>query len=399
MHYLYGDSSPFPLQENFLDNLSDLTRTVVTILQIDEAIRLARERTRQAKQEAFQARGQLAALGEALMGTLQDQLGSAPPAMVTRTAEVLQQISRRVIDDARHDVVSQHERGLRELEQAIQRERASVRPLLGRYLLRHELPDSEWELGWRVDSSTVTAEASACAACGLAASYRLVIPEASRWTRAIRVGDLSPGLRVELPRRSALRRRPRLRPVKLSKLLVTGAELSAGCSSLSLRWDDRHQGEGYRLTQSGDEPPVIRSLEQTAGEIHLAGTEAEEVRRLLQVAAQDLLPLTHERGVVIDLTLDRVPVGELEDLTRLARVLIGAVAHLVREIVLRSPSNDELSLKRVVGERRREEIYLPTRELTEMIGSLRREQRLHFGPFGILPAALRVETGGRAAAA
>jgi hypothetical protein len=69
-------------------------------------------------------------------------------------------------------------------------------------------------------------------------------------------------------------------------------------------------------------------------------------------------------------------------------VLIDAVAPLVRELVLRSPSADELCLKRDVGDGRREEVFIPVSAITDKIALLPAEQRVCFDPFGISPPVL-----------
>jgi hypothetical protein len=310
--------------------------------------------------------------------------------MVSRTAHVLQQISQRVVDDAQHDLVTERDQTLSDLERSIIQRRESVGPLLERYLLRHELPGSAWGLRWRVQPSApqaVTSEASALAPCGLESSYRLEIPGSDRWAGPVGVGDLCPELEIELPRSSAFRR-----TVRFSQLLVTAVDLSssAGRRTLKLHREDRLQEPGYELVQSRDELPVVHSLDRSgasAAEIHFAGTEAEEVQRLIEKVAQDLLPLVHCRVEMTAASLDERPLSELEDLSGLASALVGSLAPFVREIVLRSPNSDELCLKRGTGERQREELFVPTREITSMIQSLPEEQQVLFAPFSLAPAS------------
>jgi hypothetical protein len=391
MKYLYGDSTPFPLDEDFLENLSELTRTAVSILQAEAATMQSRERSRQVVAETDHERKQLTMLGQSVLGAIRAHASCAPPPSVDGAAARLTQSTQGVVEVAQQELINRRDQMLRELDQSIRRERGRVRPLLEQYLVKHELPGTVWGLSWRVEASKqleVISKALAVAECGLESSYRLGIPSSDRWSGPVRVGDLSPGLCVDLPRRSLLSKTPRMRPVRLAKLFITAADLSPERQALTLHEKAHVQRGGYELFQAAGEEPLVQPIDRAGTlepTVHLAGAEAAEVGLLIQKAASELLPHTRRRAVLTDVALQEQPLTELEDLTGLATTMIGAVARLVREIVLRSPNSDELSLKRVVGERLREEVFVPTRELTSMIKALPPQQRVHFGPFGLGP--------------
>ena len=46
MAYLYGDSTPFPLNENYIDTIRDAVELCTTLLQIDRTLEQLRQQTR-----------------------------------------------------------------------------------------------------------------------------------------------------------------------------------------------------------------------------------------------------------------------------------------------------------------------------------------------------------------
>jgi hypothetical protein len=391
MSYLYGDSTPFPFDENYLETLVDLTEAVVAILRIDEATAQTQQRSQHVISSAEKDVRWLSELGKLAATTITERLEGAPSPYSSREAARLLRATKGIVEEGRQHLLNRRDASLRELESSKARQRSQLEPVLEQLLLARELPGSEWGLSWRVladRTPSVVSEALVMASCGIEATFRLDIPQSHPWSQPVRVGDLSQGLCVQIDSKGSIfGNRTRRKKVNLSRLFVCAVDLSSERCALTLKRRPQDQDPAYEIIAT-DVALTIQPGEGIGtmeGTVYLEGTEAEQARCLVDAVRKALRPLVRHRVVMTDFALNDKPLGELADLGGLARVLIASVAPYVQEIVRRSPTACELSLKRDIGERKREELFVPVAELTFLIVSLPSHKRSFFDAFGLPP--------------
>lgn len=391
MRYLYGDSTPFPLTENFLETLLDLTDAAVALIGVDQAVRSALNQTETVKQDAQRDQRWLEELQTSITSSLRDHGTRAATPLLASISTELQRAMQSVVDQSRRRLVDLRDNTLRELESAAMVKTSTIHQILEVFLLHNSLPDTEWGLSWKLHwhrkPLRIEASALAVAQCGLEASFALDIPPTTPWSKLVRVGDLKPDLRIHLPKRSGRSQRQLdTKQVKLARYYCTTVDLSPKRQALRLQPRLHDPARGLEIVRNVDTHEI--SLQQdgkTGMEMqrhYLGGADANDVRELFDTVALSLLPYVHKRQTLLEARFRETPIGALRSPAELAKVMIEVAAPYARELAKRSPSRAELSLKREVDNRRREEIFVPISEITDKIKVLPEFQRSCFDPFG-----------------
>ena len=144
MRYLYGDSSAFPLNENFIETLVAATDCAVALLEVDERIDHARKSAEEANAAATRELADLSQLAlrvEQALAT-RDHLSAA-------TAKVASSVAREAkaqLDRARAGVEAWCEAKIREASEGCGP--ADVMAPVHRFTVRHQLPCTAWGLRW-----------------------------------------------------------------------------------------------------------------------------------------------------------------------------------------------------------------------------------------------------------
>ncbi|MEM9491932.1 MAG: hypothetical protein AAGC55_22495, partial [Myxococcota bacterium] len=82
MKYLYGDATPFPLQENFIDTISAATDACVALFTLDEELGERRRNATQLRKQAEEELNRLGVLSTALEVALRPFVSDAEAAGV-----------------------------------------------------------------------------------------------------------------------------------------------------------------------------------------------------------------------------------------------------------------------------------------------------------------------------
>jgi hypothetical protein len=387
MSYLYGDSSPFPLEGDFLETLVELTAAAVGILDVHHQTADARLRMRQLAAVADRDAKWLTELCHGMMERVRGETANAPSNEASRESTQLLEACRAVAVQGRDRIVARRNAVLSELEATLANQRGVVQVILERFLLGWELPNAMWGISWRVNpgpSRSVVSEALVMSPCGLEATFKLDIEEGNQWCRPVRVDELVDDLRVQIPRRSGIRRRMVFRNTQISRFYIVAADWSPDRCALTLQRKPNDGSGGYEIVRTFEELTIQpqEAIGDPTMTAHPTGDEAKAVHDLVNAVDCSLRPLKRQRVLVTEIAVDEKPLGQVKDLVGLARLLIDAVAPYVREVVQRSPVSQELSIKRDLGDRRREEIFVPTGEIAALIASLPPNLRAQFAPFG-----------------
>ena len=147
--YLFGDATPFPLDENFVETLTVLTDACVALFRADVAAESRRVKAEAARKVAADELVKLDSLEQWVNDAVRSMLPANP-----KTASESENAAVRIVKSA--EAVLKQSRG------SIAKKRdAAVRVALGyklpnsvrdpveRFLLKYQLPNTRWSLHWK----------------------------------------------------------------------------------------------------------------------------------------------------------------------------------------------------------------------------------------------------------
>lgn len=383
MRYLYGDLTPFPHEVNYIELIRDTTELCAALLQIDEVIEGHQAQTVQENQSVQQTLAEFKQVAKDLAEALHPHITSATNQIVKEVSSRLVQSVRGVMENAQSTLVSRRDAALAGAESKIRAERARILPAMERLLLRHELANTTWTLRWSAGGEDpAEAQARASTPFGLQALFQLEIPPGSPWSRPVKVGDVEQSMAVHLPkkgRRGSTRRRydleryflTELSREQLGALLVVRKALKPSSPGFAFRW------QGNDLVVLPVDDPSF-----TGGPYPVDEADAAAALQMRETAESHLKPLVQGRVRLLAATHNGTDVARMNP-APLARLLLKAIAPYTREIVARSGLAGELTLKRVVEDGRREEVFITARELTELYARLSPERQAAFDELGL----------------
>ena len=387
--YLYGDSTESPLEINYIEFLRDALDFAVEILVADHRIHSLQEDCEERKRSAEVELGQLRQLSDRVSQAL-----DAPPGGPSSSAFRCAMMVRQSSDDAIKRTIGQIKQALNDqLTQVvgqISRERSgNLRAL--ELLLRHrDLPDSTHhvEVVLAGDGRGYTAQVRGKADIGVEWLQSLDIPSSHMFAHLVRVERLSPNLEVRVPEKGGwMRKGMRMRTHRITNKFVTEVIRAAHQTTIKLREAPAEDEAGYNILVTLIEPRVRLVRVEKGGE-HSPPFEPvdEDVTKFLEVASQLVdaaEELTESRGPLREARFEGKPIGEHENPSSLVKRLIGKMAPVVQEIARHSLSPDELVLKRVLADDRREEVFAAKADLLAKLDPVPLGLRGVFAPLGL----------------
>ena len=385
--YLYGDSTPSPLQSNYIEFLRDTVDFCVQILAVESRVHESKERTeslgRWATEEVERVEKVEAAVARALV-----PLSPTPDSAVGRCAQAIlaaaAQAVRQEADNIRGQVAAQVGR----MENQTAGEASACLKALEVLLAKHDLPHATSGQSLVLkDDGRYRCRLHMTTPMGLAADLAVEIPDGHLFSEPVRVDRLVERLEVQAPEVGGwLHREVKVRAHRLEKLYVTELRLGPDETVLGLRNGPRDQAQGFDIVFHDEGPAATLTTisDREAGphgaSFDLTGNDLEGLlvfRDKLRVAARSL---EREGRTLMLATFDDVPLGHPEKLPDLVQRLVGVMAPVVQEIAARSSSPDEFVLRRHLGGDRREEIFLPKADLMRRLEPLPPERRVLFDP-------------------
>jgi hypothetical protein len=394
MAYLYGDSSPFPLNENFIETLRGATDTCIALLQADEGMEQVRDSSEQEKRNAERDLAGVEKLSSSLSQAIASHEVDPGSPYVGEVHARLMTNLRSVCESAARDIVSRRDSGLMKMESQLGVERGRVPQALERFLLRHELPETQWSFNWLVragatqGASQAHAWAVARTPSGLEATFELDLSASGLWSRPFRVGEVRPDVVIQLPRTGRWNREAALKEERLDKYVVTEVSLTPGrCAMVVRKKAETSPGLEFMISQSEATGVTVKALDDPTGPdepVLMESVDAAAIAGLWETLAVRLRPLADNRARMVQALLEGTPIAEIESPARVASLIVSAISPYVREMVKRSAVSGELVLKREVGDGRREEIFISVRELTDKFGKLSAKRQAFFEEFGLV---------------
>lgn len=401
MSYLYGDSTTFPYDVDYIDLSRHGVECAMQLLSAQHAILSALAREEAQSQGRNVDRARLIGMAEAVENALTPFLNAESEQLVRAAARALQ-AAKTALDDERAEGDRRANESATHAQHVIQRASESAHRALETFLSRHDVPETELGLTLScAGEQGYGGEVAIRSPFGIRATFALRTGAEHGWVRARRVGDLAPGLEIHVPQHSGwISKRVELAPVKLDRLFfnrvrVAGAELelvltktASGGSGYRISVDLR--GERGVLATPLSDTPADTGLADADPPLTLDGEDAARMLELSQRVIESVQGLTSLRGSMRSVSLDDQPLEQVGWPETTAHRLLAELAPVVLEISRRSGAPGELVLRRDVGDGRREEIYVTKAELWERLLVLPPERRAAFGALGLTAPTLTV---------
>ena len=386
MSHVYGDSTPFPYDSNFIEQIRKTVDCGVALLEAEVAIRAVRERAVSVEQLRKTERTRLAALSDALKLTMTAFMSSSSE-RISRGAGRILELARGVLDGEVSaldgHVMDSQTHGAREIEHA----REKVYRAIEAFTLSHDLPHTETRVRLVAGEDAYAGTAAVQTPFGIESIFSLAIPAAHPWGKPRRVLDLSASTEIHLPAETGIfSKRVTLQPFKLDRLFVAEASYGPDKAIIALRKAPR-SGSGYEVELLFDEHRVLLrrlgedgSAEPLSELIELAGEDLVHVERLWNRIHESAADLVERRQTMTSATFDGKNLRDDDAPHEILTRLLNVVAPVVQEIAQRSGAPGELVLRRDVGQGRREEIFITKAELHEKVETLPEAMRPFFDP-------------------
>lgn len=359
----YGDGSPFPFDEAFLDLLSDAVEACTAMLEATARL----ERRRAEAEAVLEAIGEeerrLLLFERAVAAACGPDPGASTPAL--RAAERTRSAMATAVELSREQLkqISAVKAAAPSWRGTAQR----VHDAAGRFFARRLLPGARLAWAWDVSGPVPRAEAATQDA-RFRVLFDLEVPPLFR--APVRIDALVPELTVHLPRQRWLRA-PVEAAIPLGRCLLAAARHDDRGRELLIRKPD---GSGWRIELPQDGQPSVTALDRRGRAAGTGLVGEGELAPLIAAIDRELAPARLPRAAR-EVLLDGTPVTELEDTTLATRALLDEIGPTVRQIRQRSRVPGELSLKRDVTDGVREELYVSRTSLTAHYAGLPPELR------------------------
>lgn len=360
----YGDGTPFPFGDAFLDMLVDAVEACTAMLIATASL----DRRRADADAVLEAIGEEERRLVLLERAVAAACGPAPdrqstPAM--RAAEQTRSAMELAIAQSREQLklISTQKAATPSWDRTARR----VRDAAGRFFARRLLPGTRWAWAWDARGAAARGEAASQDA-RFRVTFDLDLPHA--WSAPVRIDALVPDLVVHLPVRRWLRSTVDA-AVPLGRYHLVAARHDDRGRELVIRKPD---GSSWRIDLPRDGQPGAIALDRR-GRATGTGLVGESELAPLWDALERELPTQQLRREARDVFLGGTSVAELADTTLAARALLDEIGPTVRAIRQRSRMPGELILKRDVSDGVREEIFVSRATLAASYSALPPEHR------------------------
>ena len=377
--YRYGDGTPFPLDENFIEVLTSAveacTNAFMPLTQLDHR----REQAKSAKADAEREVSRLNELDKTLTGAL------APYMVQDRSSQQTQEVAKKTLASAKV-AIQQARAQVEGRVQAIEAQSSArtaadaVLHALRPFFDHHGLPNSKWIMSWDVRAGEPSADAIASSS-RLTASFRLAVEQ---FRTPIRVDQLADAVIVHMMKKG-LFGGSKPAPVELGKYVMVAFERNHEAKVITLKEKPDKASQGLRFTVN-DHGATWQSI-SAGGDAEtdpnpLDVEDVDGIRRLGEGAYRALKDLMQHRTLV-DLALGSHALSELPEPRAVPMEVLQQLTPLARTIRERSRVHGELVLKRDLGGGRREELFVPRAQLSQHFAKLPPEYRKPFEDMGV----------------
>ena len=382
VNYLFGDSTESPFASNVLEFLRDALDFAIFLLQADEQIRLGHDRAAATTRQAEADLEHMTHFFGQVIGAIDGADKSQPDSPTARCAAQL----RGAILHSQ----GAWEGALRgDLEAAIGHYRAEEAALraecaraLAALLLAHEPHGTELSKRVSLLSRAYQATLFGQSAFGLGWTIGLLVPES--WSGIARVERFLPTLEIRAPQTSGwLMKEVTLRPQRLERHFLTELASDRETTTFKLRTEPEVEA-GFDVTcdPAGVSAVRVGSKDDAAlGSFELQPEDAKALRGFAQKLDEWASGLA--RQTLLSAFFEGADFLTLPAFAPLVVRLVAMLAPIVGEIARRSPTPNELVIRRLLADNRREEIFVGKATLRAKYAELPDAQRALFAPLGL----------------
>ncbi|HEX2687053.1 MAG TPA: hypothetical protein VHN14_10565 [Kofleriaceae bacterium] len=382
MQYLFGDSTASDLEFDYLAFTREVIDCAVVMAECEVTLAVTVEdrRTRELETAAVVAAvEELGKRASQVVGPVTKDQASTP---IGRCAAAITMAIREAVDKESLQVRAALAAERDEMDKQDQRQRERARDVLGKLLRTHDLPgaDKEFEVAWT--ATGVKATLRQRTGFGVEAMLSLEIPPSSVLGLDLRVDRIAENVEVHAHEIGGwLKKSDKLVAHKLGRYHVANVLVGSEATTVRLRMTPEANAVGFVVTarRTGE-----LTIEPTGGGPNREVAVDERGRPALRLLADRLeaavRALAETRTGTASVEIDGKPLAQHEHPQVLAERLIAAIAPTVQNIARHSRSPGELVLRRLIGENRREEIFVSTAELLKRLDGLPSHARELFAP-------------------
>jgi hypothetical protein len=375
--YRFGDGTAFPLEENFIDTLTQAVEACTQAFSPLAELDARREKAVVAERDSHREVDRLLELERVVESALGQFIGGSG-GLAQATAHKIVAATKQSVTAVKNQIEGRARALLADAEPRTASER--VQTAISPFFERAELPGTTWVSSW--DGRGTAARAEATSTSGrLQAMYTLDL--SGMWQLPIRNDIFAADAIVHLVRKRTFGK-AKPTPIDLSKMLMISIEQRARETILGMRESVKTQA-GYRfvLGEDGASFSTMGLTGELDSEVHAVGDEdLPNLRRLAEGALAQLATL-RARRTVRELRYSGEALSSLAEPKAFPLELLAQLTPLCRALRDRSPVAGELVLKRDIGDNRREELFVPRAQLAARFLPLPAEYRRPFEDMGL----------------
>ncbi|MEO8179126.1 MAG: hypothetical protein ABI895_09860 [Deltaproteobacteria bacterium] len=386
MSRVYGDSTPFPHDTDYINMLRDSIDCTVRLLSAQHSIFAAMERARAAERARETDVRELNGLFERVQAAVAPAISEGVDRTV-RTAAQIVAGARGMVDGATADLDAQVVAESAQARHIVDKARETVLHAVEHFMERHAPPRSRFSLQLLASAETNAGQITINTPYDLTTTFGVALPNTHAWARPRRISDFTPQLEIRLPKESGwISKRVEMAPTRIERMFISELVFGEHFGVLSLR-RGAASGPGYRLRVGLNDSitaaisPLKDDGSPDQGQpLVLEGKDLTAMVALWRAAADSIRDLPALRRRLVSATFIERPLMELDSPRLLAEAMVADIAPIVVEISKRSGAPGELVLRRTLGEGRREETYCTHAELVDKIRVLPPDLRAVFSP-------------------
>jgi hypothetical protein len=385
--FLYGDATPSPLKSDYIAFLRDAVDYAVEVLSADARTAAAAREVERLAEETELEIAAAEELATDVARALEGPSLRAPASLAGRCAARLQREARDLVraegEAARASVATERGR----LAQTVSKDSEACTKAFEALVLAHSLPDA---LGVTTVKLGGASRYDAILECqtpyGLEWSTDLEIPATHALSRVLRIERLVERLEVEAPEEGGwIHKEVRNRPQRLDRLYLLALSVHPAESAVRLRSAQDGTGAGFDILFQSEPSRIqlVRITESGAADdaVHnVVGADATNLQALRDSLVAMIDELANHKKSLRRASLGGRPLSSLESPRALVDQILTSIAPTIHEIAKRSQAPGELVIKRLVGDSRREEVFVSKKELRQKVEPLPPDLRAAFDP-------------------
>jgi hypothetical protein len=384
VNYLFGDSTESPFATNVLEFLRDALDFAVFVLQADDQVTLDHARAAATKRQNDADLAHLAKFFGQIVGSIDGAdkgMADSPTARCAAQLKAAILNSQGAWDGA---VRGDLEAAIGHIQAEEAALRAECRRALATLLFTHDPPGAAISKRVLLQSRTYQAMLLGDSTFGLGWTIELLVPES--WSGPVRVEPFMPALEIRAPQTSGwLMKEVTLRPQKLERHFLTELVCDRDSTTFKLRAEpDVEAGFDVTSAAAGVSAARIGPKDDPAvGGFELEPEDVQALRSLAQKLDEWVSGLA--RQTLLSAFFDGTDFVTLPKFAPMVQRLVATLTPIVGEIARRSPTPNELVIRRLLADNRREEVFVSKATLRAKYAELPEAERGLFAPLGLEP--------------